>query len=228
LAALALSSIMIMIMITAVLLPGTAVADPPTDAVLLDGLSVLAGGRAEEESAAAPVTMSDVGLEAQLLLVRRLGPAWRDGPVDERLWVEARRIAALAVMLARQARQMGETIELGVIEAELGELRARAGGPAAMRALLGRYGADEDDLHRWVEDSLLAALQVRYLRDRIDPPTERELQRRFELGGHELKGREFDEVRTEYRRVVVEEQTRQALFSWLGSALERGLLRLIR
>ena len=207
---------------------GPAIADPPDGAVLLDGLSVLSGERAEDEVAATPILLSDVGLEAHLLLVRRIGPGWRDVEIDDATWIDARRIAALTKMFARQGRQMGETFDPDLLRTEAGALVERAGGDAAMDELLGRYGATRDDLLRWVEDALLAAQQVRFERERLDPPTDKELTRKFEDGGHPLEGSDLAEVRAEFRRIVNREQTREAILRRLSSTLQRGLMRLIR
>lgn len=205
-----------------------AAADPPGDALLIDGLCALTGERSEDEGSATPVLLDEVGLEAHLLLVRRLGPSWREAEVDDATWVEARRIAALRVMFSRQARLMGETVDPELLEIQTAALIDRAGGSAAMRELLAMHGASEDDLWRWVEDALLAAQQVRFERERLDPLSDKDLARRFEGGGHELEGREFEDVRADYRRTVQAEQTRKAILVRLGSTLQRGLLRLIR
>lgn len=213
----------------AIALAGWSVAaDPPDDPLLVDGLCVLTGERSEDEGSATPVLLDEVGLEAHLLLVRRLGPSWREAEVDDATWIEARRIAALSTMFSRQARLMGETVDPELLEAQTTALVDRAGGAAAMQELLTMHGASQDDLWRWVEDALLAAQQVRFERERLDPPSDRELARRFEGGGHGLEGREFDDVRAEYRRIVLAEQTRKAILVRLGSTLQRGLLRLIR
>jgi hypothetical protein len=207
---------------------GSATADPPDDALLLDGLGALVGEREDDEGAATPILLSQVGFEAQLLLVRKLGPGWREVEVDEQTWVAARRIVVLTRMFSRQARLMGEMVDPELLEAQTAELVERAGGEEAMAEILERHGVSQDDLVRWVEDALLAAQQVRFERERLDPPTEKELARKFEDGGHGLEGREFDEVRAEYRRTVLREQTRQAILVRLGSTLQRGLLRIIR
>jgi hypothetical protein len=205
-----------------------ASADPPEDAQLLDGLCAMVGERAEDEGMATPVLLSEVGLEAQLLIVRRVGPGWREVRVDEATWVEARRVAVLTRMFSRQARLMGEVVDRQLLETEVERLVARAGGAEAMAEILDLHGASQEDLARWVEDALLAAQQVRFERERLDPPTDKELARKFEDGGHGLEGSEFTEVRNEYRRAVLSEQTRQAILVRLGSTLQRGLLRLIR
>ena len=221
---------LVSISIAAILLavPATGLADPPEGALLLDGLCALSGERAEDEGAATPVLLSEVGLEAHLLLVRRIGPGWRDVEIDEATWIEARRIATLTRVFSRQGRSMGETVDSAQLQDQVEEIVARAGGDAAMDELLTLHGAARDDLTRWVEDALLAAQQVRFERERLDPPTDKELSRKFADGGHGLEGREFDEVRAEYRRTVIREQTRQAILVRLGSTLQRGLLRLIR
>jgi hypothetical protein len=174
------------------------------------------------------VLLSEVGLEAHLLIVRRLGPEWRETEIDEATWIEARRIAVLTRMFSRQGRLMGEIVDPQQLETEIERLVARAGGIEAMGEILELHGASQEDLARWVEDALLAAQQVRFERERLDPPTEKELARKFEDGGHGLEGSAFDEVRGDYRKTVLREQTRQAILIRLGSTLQRGLLRLVR
>ena len=128
-------------------------------------------------------------------------------------------------MLARQSRQMGETLDETRVGAAREDIVRRAGGPAAMSALLGRRGATDADLGFWVEDALLAADQIRYMRERIQPPESRDLDRRLAGGGGDEAA---DPERDALRRRILDEQTRGAIVDWLAGVLERGLLRIPR
>lgn len=205
---------------------GSAFADgpggAPPGAVLVDGLAVLAGGSSAEEDEAAPITVRQLELEADLLLVRRHGPDWTRVAVDATLRRQARRVAALVRLLARQARQMGETASAADRDAALAWLAERAGGSTALRELLARHGAARDDLAAWVEDALLAQAQIIFLVERSGRFDERE-------DGERDAGRESDTARerSATRRAARTVRNRDALAEWLAGALERTLLRLL-
>jgi hypothetical protein len=212
----------------AVGVPAPLRADPPADAVLIDGLSLMAGGRPADESGATPVLISDVGLEADLLLVRRFGTDWERAPRSAQLLLEARRVAAIVTLLAGQARQMGEEVGLAQIEAARKLITERAGGPAALAALLERHGAGPERLDRWLTDSLLATAQVRYITERIEPPTDEDVAELEPTGGPGLDDQELRAARDQLRDQIHDRKVARAVADWLESSLERSLLRLLR
>jgi hypothetical protein len=188
-----------------------ALAEPP-GALPVDGIAMLVGGSPAAEDEAVPVTAGQLELEAELLLIRRHGRDWKTVAADDKLRRQARRVAALVRLLARQARQMGETVAPEDREIALSWLEERAGGAAEMDALLARRGADRDELASWAEDALLAKAQIDFIAERSGGTPGRE--------GPAAEG-------AEARRMARELQIREALSEWLAGALERTLLRLL-
>jgi hypothetical protein len=199
--------------------------EPPGE--LLDGIAVLVGSNRADEAEATPILFSQLELEIDLLLVRREGEGWREAAVDEQLRLRARREAALVRLLARRSRQMGEKVDSAELRRGLKRLEEMAGGPEAIEALLAQHAATSEDLEFWVEDALLAAQQILYMRERIDPPGEEELRRRFLSGGDGPRQESFERARRELRRTVIDEQLRGALVQWLDEVRERGLARIV-
>ncbi|MFO8071091.1 MAG: hypothetical protein R6V85_04375 [Polyangia bacterium] len=198
--------------------------DPPGE--LLDGIAVLVGSNRANEAEATPILFSQLELEIDLLLVRREGVGWRQAAVDEDLRLRARREAVLVRLLARQSRQMGEKVDPTELRRDLARLEEMAGGPEVIEDLLARHAATREDLEFWVEDALLAKQQILYMRERIDPPDEEELRRRFLSRGDGPRQQSFDRARRELRRTVIDEQLRGALVQWLNEVRERGLVRI--
>jgi hypothetical protein len=143
-------------------------ADTPARAVLLDGLSALAGGRYANESDSIPVLVSDVALEASFLLVIRLGPAGLSSTVTEQLRRRARQRAVMIRVLAQRAKRLDESVAGVEIKALKKTLTDRAGGKDAMNRLLNRFGASDVDLSKWAENTLLAAAQIRYAKEQSE------------------------------------------------------------
>lgn len=205
---------------------GAAVADAPGSAppgaVLVDGLAVLVGGSPAEEDEATPITVGQLELETDLLLIRRHGPDWTRLAADAPVRRQARRVAALMRLLARQARQMGETVTAEERDTTLAWLEERAGGSGALRALLTRRGAGPEDLAAWVEDALLARAQIVFLAERTAGLDDW-------AGGDRGAGREGDASgeRDAPRRAGRTARSHDALVEWLAGALERTLLRLL-
>jgi hypothetical protein len=206
------------------LAPASALADGPAGAppgaVLVDGLAVLAGGSLAEEDEATTLTLGQLELEADLLLIRRHGPDWTRVAADAGLRRQARRVAALVRLLARQARQMGEVVTVEDRDAALAWLEDRAGGGGALRELLARRGAEAGDLAAWVEDALLAQAQILFLTERTG---------RFDGPGGDGRGAGGADSREQaaIRRAERAVRTRDALAEWLAGTLERTLLRLL-
>jgi hypothetical protein len=177
----------------------------PPGAVPVAGFAALVGGSPAEEDEASPITLGQLGLEADLLLIRRHGPGWEQVETDAAVRGQARRIACLLRLLARQARQMGETVVEGEREEAQAWLEERAGGADRLRAALERRGLGAADLTAWLDDALLAGAQLRYLAERS--------------GGWSL----WEEGRREERAA----RAGEALAEWLHVVLERAVLRLL-
>jgi len=189
---------------------GDGVSAPPAGAVLVGGLAVLVGGSPGEEDEATTITVSQIDLEVDLLLIRRHGPDWRSFREDGTLRLQARRVAALVRLLARLARHMGETVTADSRVAAIERLEELAGGSRAMGELLARHGATGSDLETWVEDALLAVDQIRFQAERS-----RGWSERGEAG------------RRGARREERDVRMRQGLDGWLPGVLERNLLRFL-
>ncbi len=202
-------------------------ADPPAGSTLLDGIAVLTAGLPSDESAAIPVLKSDLELEARLLLVRRHGPSWKDRPIDESVRVAARRSAAFTRLLARQARQMGEAISPTTRDAQVDRLTLLAGGEDQMANLLRQSGADRDDLEAWMVDAALAIIKIAYLKERTEPPSDLETSTRFAAGGHPFTGRELADVRSDFRRWLMDKQVERMLEEELANALKHRWIRIV-
>ncbi len=198
-------------------------AQEKKDAVLLDGLAVLAGGKSWNESDSIPVLLSDVEFSAALIMIREQGPVDTLDSFPDRLRIRARRWAVVVRLLARQAGQFKETTNPGDVAALKKELIEKAGGPEAMQQLLTRFGVDDTALTQWVENALLAALQVRYIIEQVDvPPLETK-----ETSLDEKQPDEDGYIRTQ-RRMILHERTEQTMKKWLASILAVDEVRIIQ
>ncbi|MCP4602670.1 MAG: hypothetical protein GY847_19505 [Proteobacteria bacterium] len=203
-------------------------ADIPDGAVLIDGLAVLAGGIAADESDSIAVYLSDVEFEAALLRIRRFGPAGVDGKLDKKTRLEARRSAILIRMLARQAKQFQEVVDPGDSVALRDELIARAGGLEAMERLFARFGMNRNDLKNWTETALLATTQIRYVEDQVDIPSDREIINRIEDENPYETAARKREVYEAYRNSILKARTDQMVRSWLQGILTEGRVRIMQ
>ena len=210
------------------ILPGiVSHADPPAGSTMLDGIAVLTAGLPSDENAAIPILESDLELEARLLLVRRHGPLWKSQPLNEPVRVAARRSAAFIKLLALQARQMGEAVNPATRDSLLDRLTRLAGGEDQMEDLLRKSGADRDDLEAWVVDAALAIIKLTYLEERIESPSDLETSTRFAAGGHPFTGRELADVRSDFRRWLMDKQVERMLEQELVNALKHRWIRIV-
>ncbi|MCP4678170.1 MAG: hypothetical protein GY854_22185 [Deltaproteobacteria bacterium] len=205
-----------------------AAGDTPSDAVLVDGLAALAGGQAANELDSIVILKSDMEFEAALLLLRRNVSGGLDKKLDDVTRKEARRCAVLIRMLARQAKQFQEVVNPEEKTALRKALVSRAGGPDQMEALLARHGMGESDLTAWIETALLASTQVRYMEDQVDLPSDREIDERARVESSQKSGVEEGDTYDKYRRLIIEERTKQSVKRWLDSLLEGGRVRIMQ
>jgi hypothetical protein len=200
-----------------------ATAETKENVVLLDGLAVLAGGKSWNESDSIPVLLSDVEFEAALIMIRERGPIDTLNSFPDSVRIRARRWAVVVRLLARQAGQFKETTNPRDVAALRKELIEKAGGPEAMQQVLTRFGVDDTALTLWIENALLAALQVRYIVEQVDVPSP-------EIEESILDGKQKYEdgyLKTQ-RRMILRERTEQTMKKWLANILAVDEVRIIQ
>jgi hypothetical protein len=190
----------------------------------IDGIVALVGSAPGDEGAATPLLASDVALHAAL---GALLEGARTRPPDADLG-RARRQAILLALLVRDARLSGEEVDAAAWKAIVDTITANAGGPDAFAAMLASLGATPGDAVIWAGDVALAAAQVTYMREQIEPPSDKDVQRRFAAAGHPFVGRDFKDVKDRLRELMIDEQLVVALGALLGQALREGAVRFVR
>ncbi len=211
--------------LAATLLAGrVAAAGGSADPAPLDGVVAVLGAAAGDEGTTLCVLQSDIELQAIFgaLLAGRApaSSASADGT--------ALRRTLLVALLARQAVLSGEEIDPAAEQAIIDRVTTAAGGAEALAALLERQGAAEADLATWAGDVSLAARQIEYLRERLEPPSDKELLQRFERGDHPFAGLGFTDARRRLRAYIVDEAVRRAVAAQLAEAIEQGAVRIFR
>ena len=198
----------------------------------VDGLAALIGGGASAEFDASPMLISDIELEARLILTEQNGlAALADQPTPEE-WRQAVERAILVRLLSDQARRLNETASEEDRRNLLGEIVIRLGGTDAMNQLLARLGTSRYVLDRWVENAVLAAGQLRLLLDQApsyDIPSERRTARpeHRESEAERNEKIESDTIRR-YRRTVGRTLSNEALRERLAEIMRRSYVRVLR
>ena len=75
---------------------------------------------------------------------------------------------------------------------------------------------------------LFRSAQVRYLAERVEPPTDADIARLYTTEGSAGDGQDPAAERAELRRKLRSRQVARAVAVWLEGSLERSLLRLLR
>ncbi len=203
-------------------------AEPKNKAVLIDGLSVLAGGIGANESDSVSVLLSDVEFEAVLLLLRKLGPSTVQRDIEDGLRIQARRHAVLVRLLARQAKQLKENTNAGEVADLRNKMIERAGGTKAIEKLYKNYGVGENALIQWAENALLAATQIKYIKEQVDAPSDKEIVERLKSRFGSTDGEARKELYDTYRQMILKEQTDDKVRGWLLGILAESRVRIIR
>ena len=199
-----------------------------SNAILIDGIAVLAGGRSSNEGESMRILLSDLEFESALLLLRRGQPIPKNRIRDARIWLVAQRSAVLIRILAHQARQFQETIGSADAAAVKRVLVGRAGGKKGMKRLLERFGMTFRDLDAWIENALLAATQIRYIRDQVDSPSDREIQAKM-LTEPGTKDRADKQAAYEKaQQLIIDERLERTFQTWLRELLKEGRIRVIQ
>lgn len=195
----------------------------------MDGVSVLAGSRASNEADASLLLLTDVELEASLILVGRYGPAGLSRPRSKSLWKEARRRATLVLRMASQARQLNEVVTRDEKEALRAEITQQMGGKSSLDAFLERIGVAESALENWIENAALALRQLKVVADQVEVPSNREIEAR--MGGdsdNSGAGNNLESVRERYRELIMKERTDEQIRQWLRELSMDGAVRVVR
>jgi hypothetical protein len=189
----------------------------------IDGIVALVGSAPGDEGAATPLLASDVALHAALGALLEGARPRPDADLGR-----ARRQAILLALLVRDARLSGEEVDAAARKAIVDTITANAGGADAFAAMLASLGATPGDAAIWAGDVALAAAQVTYMREQIEPPSDKDVQRRFAAADHPFVGRDFKDVEDRLRELMIDEQLVVALGALLGQALREGTVRFVR
>ncbi len=133
--------------------------------ITVDGLSVLVGGSASEESDAQPILLSDIELEAAIISAARDRKENFLQQHSESAWREAKERALLIRLLAAQARRLHESASEEDKKNLKNEVVALIGGVSLMNQFLTRIGMEHEALDKWIENAVLAINQIRFFRD---------------------------------------------------------------
>ena len=209
-------------------MPNCAQAQSKRKTLLIDGIAVLAGGQAANETESTRILLSDLQFESVLLLLRRGNPIPQNRIRDARIWLVAQRSAVLIRVLANQARQFQETVDSAEASAVKRILIERAGGNENMESLLGRFGMAERHLDAWVENALLAETQIRYVREQVDTPSDKEIKVRMLTGSEAGTPEEKQEAYENTRKRIVEERMETTFEVWMKQLLKEGRIRIVQ
>ena len=204
-----------------------ALAQNGDAAPAIDGIVALVGSSPGDEGSATPVLASDVALHAALA-ARIEGPAPAGALAIAAGTAAARRQVILLALLVREGRQSGEEIDPAARQGIVDAITANAGGADAFAALLASLGATPGDVSVWAGDVVLAIGQLSYMREQVEPPSDKDVQRRFAAADHPFVGRELKDVRSRLREIMINEQLTVALGALLGQALSDGTVRIVR
>jgi len=205
---------------------GQTAAPPGGDPLLVDGISLLSGGPTANESDAVPLLLSDIEFESAIILTARMGPAGLSHPASGDDWLRARRRATLVRLLAGQARHFHETADPAAKRALLKQVIYDVGGEEALGKLMSRFGMRRSDLDRWIENTVLALTQIRYMKDQVELPSRRDVEAK--ALAEEGRFPDSPSERERYRRMVLEEKTDEQIQKWLEQTSKRGHIRIIR
>jgi hypothetical protein len=153
------------------LVAGGAWANAKNSGVLLDGLTVLAGGESGAEFDAMPILLSDIEFEATLFMIIEQGPTGAFGAIPPSARIRARRYGVLVRLLARQAKLFQDMANPSDVATIKTELIQRAGGHDAMKRVLKRFGMNDDNLTNWIKTALMVSIQIGQIVDQLSLET---------------------------------------------------------
>lgn len=192
-----------------------------SEAVVVDGISVIVGNRSSNESEAQPVLLSDITFHAILMMATRLGSAAGFNSFEEKDWEKARRQAVLIRMLAAQARLLHETATSENKRAIRDEISILVGGDVVLYRILARHGIDPQLIDIFTENAALALTQIQYFEEQAD------LIKRSRIGRNDERRKRSSRLRGVFRELV-KQQENQQITRWINEVIAGGYIRIIR
>ncbi|MBN2525046.1 MAG: hypothetical protein JXR76_01550 [Deltaproteobacteria bacterium] len=203
-----------------------AAAEPPKESeILLDGIASVISFNQTDESAALLVLNSDVELLARVLLVFNHGADWQSQPVDSIIKLKARRLGVIVRVLSHVAMQIGETVDSTKRRKWLSRFTVQGGGPQAIQKLLSQCGTSQADLEFWFSNFQLCRVQLQYMADKIQMPSQGELKKLFQKGDHPLAGSSWEQAQEVYEHLVRNRKLQRILTEWLAQFEKQGSIR---
>jgi hypothetical protein len=205
-----------------------AFAQDKGKSILIDGISVLAGGVASDESDSIAVLLSDVEFQATLARLIRQGSEDPATPLTDAERNASRRSVVLVQMLARQARQFREVVPFTVRTTFKFNLISRIGGIDATDKLLARFGMTDTSFDAWIETTLLATTQIRDMRQQVEAPKPAEVNARIRLETKEPLDQISEQLKKRYRRLIIQERCQELVRKWFDGVVSGGRVRILQ
>ena len=193
--------------------------------IMLDGIAAVISFNANDESAAVLLLNSDVELVTRILLVSLHGAEWDRHPADNVVKFKARRLGIIVRLLAHVAAQIGEKVDTGLRDKWVEKFTEMAGGDRAVQKLLSQSGVNRRDLSYWFGNFQLCRIQLQYMADKIQMPSDAELQKMFRQGDHPLAGASWEDARKAYEAIVRNRKLQRIVGDWLRRFDQQGNIR---
>lgn len=168
------------------------------------------------------VLASDVELIARLLLVNQYGTHWKDKKIDNATRFKARRLATSVKILAHVATLIGEKVDTIRRDKLVKRFFQKAGGESQVQTLLSQCGASEDDLTYWFSNFYMCRIQLQYLADQVQMPSQSELRKMFDKGDHPFSGGKWQDARNAYKKVIRDQKLQRVILQWLKEFEQQG------
>lgn len=190
--------------------------------VLLDGISTVVSFNSSDDSSAMLVLASDVELIARVLLVNQYGTHWKEKKIDNAARFKARRLATSVKILAHVATLIGEKVDTIKRDKLVKRFIQKAGGESQVQTLLAQCGASKEDLTYWFSNFYMCRIQLQYLADQVQMPSQSELRKMFNKGDHPFSGVKWKDARSAYEQVIRDQKLQRVILHWLQEFEQQG------
>lgn len=191
----------------------------------LDGLSAVISFNQSDESTAQLLLQSDVELLSRILLVFQHGESWQNHPVDNLIRQKALRFGVIVRILSHVAMQVGEKVDTTQRARWLSRFSVMAGGSRKLQTLFSQCGTTRNDLEYWFGNFQLCRIQLQYMGDKIQMPSQAELKKMFIEGDHPLAGTSWEEAQQVFEHIVHNKKLQRILADWLARFDKIGSVR---